>query len=112
MPVSPRLRQLSAFGAFLLVPLLTTAAQAGSAEEGQAIARRWCSSCHDIGSGEKPSVSDAVPTFDFVARRKDLSRAQLEAWIGNPHPPMPNLSLTRNEIDNLVAYIESLRTPK
>jgi mono/diheme cytochrome c family protein len=88
-----------------------SAVRAGDAAEGRAIASRWCVSCHNIGGEAKPSASDTVPTFDSVAQRKDLNRVQLETWIGNPHPPMPNLNLTRVEIDNLVSYIESLRRP-
>jgi hypothetical protein len=45
-----------------------------------------------------------------VARRDNLSRVQLETWIGNPHPPMPNLNLTRREVDSLVEYIQSLKS--
>jgi mono/diheme cytochrome c family protein len=96
-----------------VIPLLAPApVQAGSAEEGERIASRWCVSCHNIGKSEKPSVSDTAPTFDSIARREDFNRVHLEAWLGHPHPPMPNLSLTRNEIDSLVDYIESLRTPR
>jgi mono/diheme cytochrome c family protein len=102
---------LALLGLPLLAALPTTPAHAGSAEEGEAIASRWCVSCHDIGKGEKPAASDAVPTFDSIASRKDFNRVHLEAWLGHPHPPMPNLNLTRNEIDSLVNYIESLRTP-
>jgi len=94
----------------LTLPLVTPA-HAGSASEGQAIASRWCVSCHNIGKGEKPAASDTVPTFDSIASRKEFNRVHLEAWLGHPHPPMPNLNLTRNEIDSLVNYIESLRAP-
>jgi mono/diheme cytochrome c family protein len=35
------------------------------------------------------------------------------AWsgigIGNPHPPMPKFDLTRTEIDDIIAYINSLK---
>jgi hypothetical protein len=30
----------------------------------------------------------------------------------NPHPPMPQFSLSREEIRNLAAYIASLKTPE
>lgn len=90
---------------------ISAPAHAGSAKEGEALASRWCVSCHDIGRSEKPTASDTAPTFDSVARRKNFNRVHLEAWLGHPHPPMPNLSLTRNEIDSLVNYIESLRAP-
>jgi len=105
---------LAAFGLTLLtLPMLAAApAHAGTAAEGEAIASRWCVSCHNIGKGEKPAASDTVPTFDSIAGRKNFNRVQLEAWIGHPHPPMPNLSLTRDEVDSLVNYIESLRVPR
>ena len=85
---------------------------AGSAEEGQEIAARWCSSCHNIGSGNRPTASDTIPTFHSIAQRDNFNRVQLEAWIGNPHPPMPDFNLSRDEIDSLVSYIESLRKPR
>ena len=116
----PRFRMLgpavrfAALGLPLFVLQLSTAApaQAADAKEGETLAGRWCVSCHDIGRSEKPTASDTAPTFDSIARRKDLNRVHLEAWLGHPHPPMPNLNLTRTEIDNLVAYIESLRAPR
>lgn len=98
-------------GIVLTAMAFASAARAGDAAEGQALASRWCSGCHNVGGDGKPSASDTIPTFDSIAQRKELNRVQLETWIGNPHPPMPNLSLTRVEIDNLVSYIESLRRP-
>jgi cytochrome c len=86
------------------------AAHADRISDGRAIAQRWCSSCHDIGAGDTRTAKDVAPTFESVSRRPKLSREHLETWIGNPHPPMPNLHLTREEIENLVDYIESLKT--
>lgn len=99
-------------GLALTLAAFSSGAAAGDAAEGRAIASRWCTSCHNIGGESRPSASDTIPTFDSVAQRPDLNRVQLETWIGNPHPPMPNLNLTRTEIDNLVTYIESLRRPQ
>jgi len=87
-----------------------TAAFADNVSDGRAIAERWCTSCHDIGAGDTRSAKDLAPTFESVARRDNFSRVQLETWIGNPHPPMPNLNLTRREVDNLVEYILSLKS--
>jgi hypothetical protein len=33
-------------------------------------------------------------------------------WLTEPHPPMPNLNLTRLEIRDLAGYIFSLRKEK
>ena len=107
-----RLTSLASAAIFGVTAFLPAAAFAGSAAEGQEIANRWCSGCHKVETGDKPSASDMVPTFGSIARRKNFDRVQLEAWIGHPHPPMPTLNLTRDEIESLVNYIESLRTPR
>lgn len=89
-----------------------TPAFADSAADGKVVAVRWCAACHDVGTGERRTANDLAPAFESVARRGDLSQSQLEAWIGNPHPPMPNLNLSRQDVSDLVAYIQSLATPR
>ena len=78
-------------------------------EQGHEIARNWCSGCHVVEPGGT-SGSDAAPPLPVVAQDSSLSPDRLRAWLADPHPPMPNLSLTREEIEALVAYIGSLRT--
>lgn len=75
------------------------------AELGRAIAERWCQSCHDISG---TTTSDYAPGFRSVAEDPTKSDARLRGWLKDPHPPMPNLSLTNREIADLVAYIRSL----
>ncbi|MCI0431907.1 MAG: cytochrome c, partial [Rhodospirillales bacterium] len=78
-------------------------------ELGQTIARNWCSGCHVVEPGGT-SGSDVAPPFPVVAQHPSLTADQLRAWLAHPHPPMPNLNLTREEIEALVAYILSLRS--
>jgi cytochrome c len=52
------------------------------------------------------NVQQGPPSFRTIAgARTD----QLRAFPSHPHGAMPDLSLTRTEIDDLVGYIESLR---
>jgi mono/diheme cytochrome c family protein len=89
--------------------LVTLAAPArADAARGAAIAERWCASCHVIGPGRGGSVPQGPPTFPQVAR-SGLTADQLRAFLSHPHGAMPDLSLTRAEIDDLVAYIATLR---
>ncbi|NJO37736.1 MAG: hypothetical protein HC871_09095 [Rhizobiales bacterium] len=44
----------------------------------------------------------------MIAETAAERTGDLKAWLADPHPPMPNLSLSRLEIDDLLAYIESL----
>jgi len=91
--------------AALLAAAGAVAQQTGDATIGAEIARRTCPGCH-VPSGARIG-SDTGPTFADIARRRD--NEYLRAFLTQPHPPMPNLSLTRAEIANLIAYIESLR---
>ena len=78
----------------------------GDAARGAAIAKRWCVNCHVV-SADQTSAKVDVPTFADIARRRPDDRA-LSSFLVKPHPPMPDLSLTRQEIDDVVAYIRSL----
>ena len=96
----------------MALPALTGAAAlaAGQAEQGKAIAERWCAACHQV-SPEQTIASADVPSFMTIARMQatpdDL--AALEGFLADPHPVMPDMSLTRQEIRDLVAYIGSLK---
>ncbi|WP_439574028.1 c-type cytochrome [Phreatobacter sp.] len=95
--------------ATLLAPATVTFAQPRpDAAAGRAIAERWCAACHLVGQDQR-SATAAVASFAEIARRHAGSPAVLEGFLADPHPPMPDLSLTRQEIRDLVAYIGSLR---
>ena len=81
---------------------------AGNAERGQEIAERWCAACHLV-SPEQERASADVPTFMSIAQGSQGDLGWLEAFLADPHPVMPDMSLTRQEIQDLVAYFDSLR---
>jgi mono/diheme cytochrome c family protein len=96
---------LALLGTFAVAP---AAWAFGDPEEGQAIAERWCSNCH-IVSADKPAVAtDAVPTFPSIARKPGNTPQRIGAFLIDPHPPMPNFNLSKQTIEHLVAYFESL----
>lgn len=80
----------------------------GDAETGKAVAERWCASCHLVSPDQTSAMAD-VPSFQSIAQRSDSEIDALESFLADPHPPMPDLSLTRDEIRDLLAYIGSLR---
>lgn len=88
-----------------LLTLLGAPAQAGDAAHGGVIAKRWCADCHVVSSDQTRAKADAPPFAD-VARR--LDDKTIAAFLTNPHPRMPDMSLTRKEIDDITAYIRSL----
>jgi mono/diheme cytochrome c family protein len=84
------------------------ASAAGDATAGKALAETWCSSCHLVGPEQATATTEAPP-FETIAKRSPDEIAALAAFLADPHPPMPQLSLTRREIQNLLAYISSLK---
>jgi mono/diheme cytochrome c family protein len=80
---------------------------AGDAASGQVLAQTWCSGCHIVG----PAVTggDSAPPFPAIANRSNLAPGALRAWLTDPHPPMPNLNLSRQQIEDVNAYLEGLR---
>jgi mono/diheme cytochrome c family protein len=81
----------------------------GDVAAGQQLSERWCSSCHVVGPGSKRGTSNGVPTFAAIARMKSTTPGSLRAFLQTPHARMPDLHLTRDEVDDLVAYTLSLR---
>jgi mono/diheme cytochrome c family protein len=93
---------------FVLEATVVQAQAAGNSANGRILAQRWCASCHLVSEDQKTASSD-VPTFSAIARRSKTEIDALAGFLADPHPPMPNLSLTRNEINDLLAYISSLK---
>ena len=81
---------------------------AGDVEDGKALAREWCSSCHLVESGGQLSAQDSAPPFPEMAADPAYTEQRLRSWLWAPHPPMPDFDLSRYEIDSLVDYIMSL----
>ena len=74
---------------------------------GQKLTRQWCTGCHVVGPGERGI--DAAPALPIIAQRHGTDEAWVRAWLMSPHPPMPNLNLSRQEIDDVTAYLHTLQ---
>jgi mono/diheme cytochrome c family protein len=109
-------RRAIAVGAVLVTLAMPSLAAAqsvisgGVVANGKAIAMTWCSACHLVApaAGAAKASSD-VPTFTSIAQMLPDSADLLAAFIANPHPPMPNFNLSRQDIRDLLAYIATLR---
>lgn len=78
-------------------------------ELGHELARLWCRQCHVISPEDQARAQSAAPPFAEVANRPGNSLDAIKNFLADPHPPMPNLSLTRDESLNLATYILSLK---
>ena len=76
---------------------------------GERLARQWCATCHVIeSSGPSATLPQGPPSFRVAAGH--LNPGELRAFLTHPHGQMPDLALTRSEIDDLIGYIEALRS--
>lgn len=82
--------------------------RAADADNGLRLAERWCASCHVV-SRTQSKGGDGVPSFAAVAQRPGFSVERLAFFLLDPHPVMPNMSLSRTEAQDIAAYIARLR---
>ncbi|MGP0091373.1 MAG: c-type cytochrome [Xanthobacteraceae bacterium] len=90
---------------------MTLVAQPGlaaDANNGERLARRWCVGCHVVAPDQRRPATDAAPTFATIASRPGFDAARVALFLLDPHPKMPDMSLTRNEAADLAAYIKTL----
>lgn len=80
---------------------------------GHEIASKLCSGCHLVDEKTaKASVPADVPSFMEIANKPDQTSEKIAGRIVVPHPPMPTINLTREEIGDVAVYILSLRQDK
>jgi mono/diheme cytochrome c family protein len=110
----------------LLVPLLLLAgfsspARAGTPDlvaAGRNFAGRVCGACHVLTRDELPVLSPPGPSFAVLAQRPSLTEPALREFLGSnhrglgPHEAMPNPRLVDYQIDEIVAFMMSLKADK
>lgn len=85
-------------------------AQSGRAQRGFTFAQTNCSQCHAIGRvGESP-IPEAPPFRTLHTRYpvEDLAEAFAEG-ITTGHPSMPQFQLDPAQINDLLAYLQSIQ---
>jgi mono/diheme cytochrome c family protein len=83
---------------------LTANAYAADVEHGQTLAKRWCAACHIVAS-DQTHGEDNAPPFATVAKIPGFGADAIARFLMNPHPKMPDMQLTRDEAEDLAAYI-------
>lgn len=98
-------RAIAVVAAAALFPKI---AAAGDAEYGRTLAENWCASCHIVSAGQRPTGAGAPP-FTTIAQSTEFNAERLSYLLLDPHPKMAKLALSRRAIDNIAAYIKSLK---
>ena len=102
--MSLRLILLAASFATVALPALAAA----DANAGRQLVLASCSSCHALNASR--NASDGAPPLSFLAKDNKARPAWVRGWLMDPHPPMPNIMLNRTQIDNIIAYLNTLPT--
>jgi mono/diheme cytochrome c family protein len=88
---------------------ITKIVEVGDAGQGLAYAEKTCSGCHNVLRTGAASPNKDAPLFKQVANTPGMSITALTVWSRTSHPTMPNFVIPANDMDNLIAYIMSLR---
>ncbi len=85
-------------------------AKVGDAKTGRAFALQTCALCHVVAPHQLAPTRLAVgPSFQSIADLPSTTSHSLQVFLVTPHPTMPNLVLSADEVGNVVAYILSLK---
>ena len=98
---------LKLIGCCLTIAVIAQPALAADARNGEKLARQWCEPCHVVASDQR-GVTGEAPPFAGIAARPGFDAAGIAAFLLDPHPKMPDMSLTRNEAADLASYIATL----
>jgi len=81
----------------------------GNIAAGRQLAGTHCSKCHLVTSQSDHGTVVGAPTFTAIANESSTNIQSLRDLFERPHYGMQDLHLSRVEIDDLAAYILSLR---
>jgi mono/diheme cytochrome c family protein len=105
-------------GALALIAGSTVAAaqEWGDARKGLSYAQKMCAECHAVSARQARSPAADAPSFEAIANTPGMTATALIVWFRSSHPllpkTMPNLVIEDDDMDNVVAYILSLRNKK
>ncbi len=94
----------AAFAVALANCLITQPALALDVKTGRQLAERWCSGCHVVDANSRV---DQTPAFETIAKDTLKTPGWLRTWLMTPHSTMPDLTLSRSEVEAIIVYLKS-----
>lgn len=87
----------------------------GSVEYGRRLAEEVCGECHRVSAeraAKPPAMEEGVEAPDLTERLSDpgVTEMALRSYLRSSHPVMPNIRLTPDETDDIVAHLMTLKT--
>jgi mono/diheme cytochrome c family protein len=85
--------------------LMAGEVEEGDPQAGLEYAKEVCANCHGITNATSP-VPEAL-AFTEIANETGMSANALLVWMDTRHPTMPNITLEREDLIDVIAYILS-----
>jgi mono/diheme cytochrome c family protein len=85
----------------------TAQVPSGDVAAGRQLVQASCSTCHE--ERRQMSAPQSGPSLQAIAAMPSTTSMSLHVFLLTPHGNMPNYRLSPQEIDDVVAYILSLR---
>lgn len=92
-------------GGALIAASTVAKAQDPLVEQGRSVARTWCVECHAIGEGTQSSALVGAPSFRSMGAADTYDAQALAAALLRPHPVMPEMPVTEDDMRALAAYL-------
>jgi len=82
----------------------------GDPARGKTVALRLCGRCHVVAEENRLAGIESTPWFKTMARRPEVYPPERFRTFAErpPHPPQ-KIDITKREMEDLIAYVESLR---
>ncbi len=87
-------------------------AQEGDPKKGAEFAEKNCTGCHAVRPGQNASPLHTAPSFTAVANSPGMTSIALTAFFRTSHKNMPNFIIASKDIEDINAYILSLKEKK
>ncbi|MBY0563317.1 MAG: cytochrome c [Hyphomonadaceae bacterium] len=100
---------LAACTATTTAPESPASGSEGDAARGLAFAEATCGSCHRVAAGLEMSPYPAAPPFEEIANTPGMTRLALGVWMQSSHPSMPQLVVEPEQLDDVHAYLLTLK---
>jgi len=74
---------------------------------GHELARQWCAGCHQVEAGG--IARDSAPSFINLANDRSEELNWVRTRLQTPLYPMSGINLSNEQIEDIVAYFETLK---
>lgn len=81
-----------------------------SAENGLELSQKFCKACHIVNAEGNVTAPVGPPSFPSIANKPGQTAERIIGALVAPHPPMPDMHLTNAEMQDIIAYLDTLRT--